>query len=509
MPSDYDIAIIGGGIVGNSIARELSKYELSVILVEKEIEVSFGVSKANSGIIHSAIHDDPKTLKGKLCLQGNKLWEGLSKELRIPFNRVGEILVARSDEDIPALKGFLDNAKAVGIPAEIVEGEALGRLEPNLSKNIKSGLLAPTAGVIPPYEMTYALYENAMQNGVEYLLESKVTNILKDNSSFVIQTASNAVTLSETKGLTAYTPKQILRFAQNDINPKAQGDREIRANFVINAAGLYADDIAKFVGADNFKIKPRKGEEYILDKRFDNINNHIIFPTPSPNSKGVLVIKTIEGSTMIGPTAEDIEDKEDIRTSEEGLQKILAFVKTMVPEIERKDIIASFAGIRPVSDSNDFIVEESKKVPHFINAAGIQSPGLTAAPAIALMVVDIFKTSGLTLAKKKSFKKYDKPHRRLTLLPNKEKELAIKLDKCYGNIICRCETVSEGEVIAAIKNGAKTVDGIKFRTRAGMGRCQAGFCTHHVMKILARELNVPEETLTKRGGGSFIVKEKR
>ncbi len=373
------------------------------------------------------------------------------------------------------MKGFLDNAKVIGIPAEMVEGETLRRLEPNLSKNIKIGLLAPTAGVIPPYEMTYALYENAIQNGIEYLLESKVNGISKNGKGFVIQAGKN----------------------------------EIKTDYVINAAGLYADDIAKFVGADNFKITPRKGEEYILDKRFDNINNHIIFPTPTPTSKGVLVIKTIEGSTMIGPTAEDIEDKEDIRTTEDGLQKILAFVKTMIPQIEKKDIIASFAGVRPVADTNDFIIEESKAVPHFINAAGIQSPGLTAAPAIALMIVGILKASGLSLAKKKRFKKYDRPHRRLSLLSNKEKELAFKLNKKYGNIICRCETVSEAEVVAAIKNGARTMDGVKFRTRAQMGRCQAGFCTHHILRILSRELGIPQENITKRGGGSFIVKEKR
>jgi glycerol-3-phosphate dehydrogenase len=357
----------------------------------------------------------------------------------------------------------------------MLAGEELHRTEPNLFADIKIGLLAPTAGVIPPYEMTYALYENAMQNGVEYLLESKVTNISKDNRGFIIQA----------------------------------GKKEIKADYVINAAGLYGDDIAKLVGADNFKIKPRKGEEYILDKRLDNINNHIIFPTPTPTSKGVLVIKTIEGSTMIGPTAEDIEDKEDTRTTEAGLKKILEFVRTMIPQIERKDIIASFAGIRPVADTNDFIIEESKAVPHFINAAGIQSPGLTAAPAIALMVLDILNKTGLSLIRKRKFKKYDRPHRRLSLLSNKEKKLAIKLNKSFGNIICRCETVSEAEVVAAIKNGARTVDGIKFRTRAGMGRCQAGFCTHHVMRILSRELGIPEEQITKRGGGSVIVKEKR
>ena len=475
MSQIYDIAIIGGGIVGNAIARELSRYELKTILIEKEIEVSFGVSKANSGIIHSAIHDNPGTLKGKLCLLGNKLWGDLSKELKIPFNRVGEILVARSESDIPVLHGFIETAKEIGIPAELVEGGKLHEMEPNLSSSINTGLLAPTAGVIPPYEMTYALYENAMQNGIEYLLESKVTNIIRNNQGFTIQA----------------------------------GKTEIKAGHVINAAGVYADDIAKFVGADNFKINPRKGEEYILDKRLDNINNHIIFPTPTPTSKGILVIKTIEGSTMIGPTAEDITDKEDTTTTEEGLKKILDFVRTMVPDIQRKDIIASFAGIRPVADTNDFIIEESKKASHFINAAGIQSPGLTAAPAIALMVVDILKASGLKLNKKKKIKKYDRPHRRLTLLSNKDKELLLNLNKEYGNIVCRCETVSEAEVVAAIKNGARTVDGIKFRTRAGMGRCQAGFCTHHVMRILSKELGIPEEKITKRGGDSLIVKGRR
>ena len=475
MPQTYNIVIIGGGIIGNAIARELSRYELKTILIEKEIEVSFGTSKANSGIIHSAIHDDMMTLKGRLCLQGNSLWEKLSNELRIPFERVGEILVARTRDEIPVLKKMLDNAKANGIPAEIVERKRLHELEPNLSVEINTGLLAPTAAVIPPYEMTYALYENAMQNGVEYLLGSKVTNIIRDGSDFIIQA----------------------------------GNKEIRADHIINAAGVYADDIAGFVGADNFKINPRKGEEYILDKRLDNINNHIIFPTPTPTSKGILVIKTIEGSTMIGPTAEDIVDKEDTRTSEEGLAKILDFVRTMVPGIDKSDIIASFAGIRPVSNTNDFIIEESKAAPHFINTAGIQSPGLTAAPAIALMVVNILKNSGIKLEKKRKFNKYDKPHRRFSLASNKEKELLIKLNNAYGNVICRCETVTEAEVVAAIRNGAKTVDGIKFRTRAGMGRCQAGFCIHHVIKILAKELGVPEEKLTKRGGGSKIVREKR
>jgi len=475
MPSNYNIAIIGGGIVGNAIARELSRYELTVILIEKEIEVSFGVSKANSGIIHSAVHDDMQTLKGRLCLQGNALWGKLSQELRIPFEKVGEIIVARNKEDLQVLKDMFDNARKINIPAEMVEGGRLRELEPNLNPEINTALLVPSAGVIPPYEMTYALYENAMQNGVEYLLDSKVTKIVRDGKSFVI----------------------------------TAGSSEIKTDYVINAAGVYADEVARFVGADNFRIKPRKGEEYILDKRLDDINNHIIFPTPNPKSKGILIIKTIEGSTMIGPTAEDINDKEDTSTSDAGLKKVLDFVRTMIHDIPRKDIIASFAGIRPIADSNDFIIEESRNVHRFINVAGIQSPGLTAAPAIALMVANILRQKGMKLEQKKEFKKYDKPHRRFSLATNKEKELLIKLNPSYGNIICRCEEVTEAEVVAAIKIGAKTTDGIKLRTRAGMGRCQGGFCLHHVMRILSRELNLPEETITKRGGASLVVKGKR
>ena len=461
--------------MGTAIARELSRHEIDIILIEKETEVSFGTSKANSGIIHSGIHEDLKTLKGRLCVQGNKMWQALSKELRIPFNRVGEILVARNDADLSVLKQMLECSKTMGIPAEMVEGKRLHEIEPNLAPEINTGLLAPTAGVIPPYEMTYALYENAAQNGVKFLLDSKVTGIRKDGQTYVI----------------------------------TAGDDEIKAAYVINAAGVYADDVAKLVGADNFRINPRKGEEYLLDKRLNDINNHIIFPTPTPTSKGILVIKTIEGSTMIGPTAEDIADKEDTTTTSAGLEKILDFVRTMVPGISTKDIIASFAGLRPVSNTNDFIIEESKAAPHFINAAGIQSPGLTAAPAIALMVIDILKNTGLKLEKKKEFKKYDRPHRRFTLASNKDKELLIKMNKAYGNVICRCETVTEAEVVAAVGNGASTVDGIKFRTRAGMGRCQAGFCTHHVMRILARELGIPEEKITKRGGDSLMIKGKR
>jgi len=471
----YDIAVIGGGIVGNAIARELSRYELNVLLIEKEIEVSFGTSKANSGIIHSGIHDSPITLKGRLCLEGNVLWGKLSKELRIPFNRVGELLVARSSNDISALNRLNENAKANGIHTEFMIGNKLKEIEPNLSLTITVALLVPSAGVIPPYEMTYALYENACQNGVEYLLGSEVTAITRDGPGFVVRA----------------------------------GSREIKTGYVINAAGVWADKVARMAGAGSFVIKPRKGEEYLLDKRLNNINNHIIFPAPQPNSKGVLIIKTIEGSTMIGPTAEDTDDREDLTTTEAGLNNILDFVRTMVPGIDKKDIIASFAGMRPVSDTNDFIIEESRSVPHFINAAGIQSPGLTAAPAIAQMIVQILGQSSMRMEKKKGWKKYDRPHRRLTLLSNREKEAILKLNKSYGNIICRCETVSEAEVVDAINKGARTVDGVKFRTRAGMGRCQAGFCTHHVMRILSRELGIPEEKLTKRGGGSNMIEGKR
>jgi len=472
----YDVAIVGGGVVGNSIARELSRYKLRIVLFEKETEVAFGVSKSNSGIIHPGTQNPPDSLKGKLCVLGNKLIRKVSKELGVDFKEVGSLIVTFSSDGIPKLKRIKKEAEMLGVRGlKIVDKNWLKIHEPNLSDEIVCALYAPTAGIISPYRLVYDLAENARRNGVEYYAEAEVQDIKR--------IPDNEFELNTKKGL-------------------------FKARYVINAAGLYADDVSKMVGVDDFKITPRKGEEFLLDKKRQYLTNHIIFPLPTKTSKGVLVIKTSDGNPMIGPTAEDIDDKEDLSTSDRGLNAALQSVQKMVPSIDGNDIIAYFAGLRPAS-GHDFIIRGEKKVPGFINIAGIQSPGLTAAPAIALMVCDILKKSGLSLRKKALFHGHRHMEVHLFNIPLSKTRKLIKKDPAYGDIVCRCEMVSAGEIREAIRRGATTLDGIKFRTRAQSGRCHGGFCTTRIMKILAEETGKPLTEITKRGNGSELAKKDR
>ncbi|MBF0522927.1 MAG: NAD(P)/FAD-dependent oxidoreductase [Candidatus Omnitrophica bacterium] len=470
----YDVLIIGGGVVGCAIARELSKYRLTIALLEKEIELAFGVSKSNSGIIHPGTQNKFGSLKGKLCVKGNKLIRKIAKELGIDFKEVGELIVAFNDEDIEHLKDIQKEAKRFGIAKmKIVDRAWLSKNEPNLSPDIVAALYVPSAGIISPYRMTYDLAENAAKNGVEIFTDNKV---LKIN---VLKNAQVPFEISTTQSI-------------------------YRSRFVINAAGLFADEISKLVGVDDFTITPRKGQEFLLDKKRENLTNHLIFPLPSKESKGVLVIKTSDGNPMVGPTAQSVNDKEDRATDEEGLNTVLSFVKRMVPSINGHDIIAYFAGLRPVA-GDDFIIRHEPKVPGFINVAGIQSPGLTAAPAIALMVVDILKNNGCRLQKKKIFNKFREKTVHLFKADRKKMKRLIKEDERYGDIVCRCEMVSRKEIEDAIDRGARTLDGIKFRTRAQAGRCHGGFCTTRILKILSEKMKVPVTALTKRGRGSIVV----
>jgi len=473
----YDVLIIGGGITGGAIARELSRYQLKIALIEKEEELAFGVSKSNSGIIHPGTQNPPDSLKGRLCVQGNQLTRELAKELGVDFKAVGELIVIFKEEEMAELLRIKKEAEALRVPRlKIVDRAWLDKNEPNLSKKAVAALYAPTAGIISPYRMVYDLSENALKNGVEIFHLRKVIkiNVMSSEKTFEVVTSKEA----------------------------------FRSRFVINAAGLFADEISKMVGVDDFVIKPRKGEEFLLDKKREHITNHLLFPLPSPISKGILVIKTSDGNPMIGPTAEDIEDKADLATSDEGLKKVLEGAVKLVPTISDNDIIAYFAGLRPVA-GDDFIIRHEDKIPGFINVAGIQSPGLTAAPAIALMVRDLLKKSGLKLNKKLIFH----PHRRRTThlfaLPFSRTKKLIQKDPAFGEIICRCEMVSAKEVRDAIGRGATTLDGIKFRTRAQAGRCHGGFCTTRIMKIMAEELKIPLTEITKRGRGSEIIKEER
>jgi glycerol-3-phosphate dehydrogenase len=478
----YDVVITGGGIVGVSIARELSRYKLRIALLEKEEELAFGVSKANSGIIHPGTQNPPNSLKGRLCVWGNKLTKEICERLGVEFKQVGELIVAFNEQEIETLLRLKKEAELLGVPRlEIVNSEWLRENEPNLNKEAVAALYAPTAGVVSPYRLVYVLSENAVKNGVEIHTQMLVKGI-----AYTAAKGSNGkerFEIATSKGI-------------------------FKTNYFINAAGLFADEISKMAGIDDFKIRPRKGQEFLLDKKRENLTNHIIFPLPSKTSKGILIIKTSDGNPMIGPTAHDIEDKYDLSTSEEGLQEIFASAAKLIPSINRNDIIAYFAGLRPVA-GDDFIIRHEEKVPGFVNVAGIQSPGLTSASAIAVFVSELLKNRGLSAKRKQVFHDSEPKHTHLFTLPLKSIKEVIEKDMSYGDIVCRCEMVSAKEVRDAIRRGARTLDGIKFRTRAQAGRCHGSFCTTRLMRIISEETKTPMTSITKRGAGSEIVKEDR
>ncbi len=468
----YDVIVIGSGVVGSSIARELSRYRLKIAVLEKEEELSFGVSKSNSGIIHPGTQNPPGLLKARLCVQGNALIRAISMELGVDFKETGQLVVAFSEDDTGRLRQIMNEGSALGVPdLRIVDSRWLRENEPNLSRDAISALYAPTAGIISPYRLAYDLCENAVRNGVRIFTGTKVTAISRAENYFETITPEGA----------------------------------FRSRFLVNAAGLYADEISAMAGIRNFKIASRKGEEFILDKKKANMTRHLLFPLPSKTSKGVLVIKTADGNPMIGPTAQDMNDKEDLSTTTEGLKKVFDSARKLVPSLSEDDIIAYFAGLRPVV-GDDFIIRHEDSVRGFVNVAGIQSPGLTAAPAIAVMVCGILKDRGLAMRKKLFFVKRRKKTVHLFSVPLSETEKLIKKDKDYGDIVCRCEMVSYKEVKDAVTHGAKTLDGIKFRTRAQAGRCHGSFCTTRLMKILATENGLRVKDVTKRGRGSEIVK---
>jgi glycerol-3-phosphate dehydrogenase len=476
MTKIYDVAVIGAGVIGASIARRLSRYKLSVALLEKEVDVSFGTSKANSGIIHAGFHDTPGSLKAELCVRGNAEYDRLADELEFPFERRGELVVAFDEEQLQVVHSLYNNGKKNGVRyMELLGQERTLELEPNLNPDVLGSLYAPTAGIIGPYEYCFALVENAVKNGVELLLSFKVSSIKKNNDNFEIASANC---------------------------------KSVKSRFVVNAAGLYADDIAAMTGEKTFKIIPRKGEEYLLDKRVGKLVSRVIFPAPKPNSKGILVIPTVDGPVMIGPTAVEIEDKEDFSTSKDGLEKVFSFASNMVPSIRMSDIITSFAGLRPVPDYPDFIIGTTK-TPGFINAAGIQSPGLTASPAIAEKVCQILLSAGLKMELNPALDPKRKAKTRVrTLIEHRDYdtlEKMIQQDKSYSKIVCRCENVSESEIINAIKNGHTTIDAIKYATRACSGRCQGGFCTSRIIKLIAEHADIDVYKITKKGPGSELI----
>lgn len=471
----YDVVIVGGGVTGCAIAHELMRFRLHVALVDKECEVGFGTSKANSGIIHGGHHTSPGTLKGRLEWEGNRMWDALCEELGFGFKRIGELAVAFDQTEAEALEALRRQGEDKGVTGlEMWSRERLRSEEPNLSPNIVAALHAPTTGVINPYEACFGLIENAIMNGLDLVTEAEVKSLQCDDGIWTVGTSRG----------------------------------RLRTRFVINAAGIRSEHIARLAKASDFTIHPRKGEEYLLDKRLLGFVKRVIFPAPSKVTKGTLIIPTFDGTIMVGPTADPVENRDDLSTTLDGSERVFEAVRRLAPGISERDCIAEFAGMRAPSSTEDFIIRPSERK-GFINVAGIQSPGLTAAPAIAVMVRDILANEGLPLEPNPEFISTLIRRVQFSALSTPAQIQLAQKDKRYSHIVCRCECVTEGEIEDAIHRGARTLDGLKFRTRAGMGRCQGGFCTSRCMEMLAKELDIPLEDVTKRGGNTWIVRARK
>lgn len=466
-----DIIVIGAGVVGCSIARELSKYNLDVLVVEKNSDVSEGVSKGNSGIVHAGYNEKIGTLKAKLNIEGNKMFDDLSRDLQFPFKRNGAFILAFSDKDMKTLESLKEKGEKLGIEGlEILTREEALNIEPNLNKEIVGVLNVKTSGIVSPYEMTIALAENAAENGVEFKLNSKVTNIEKISEGYKVTLNSKEV---------------------------------VNGKLIINASGLEGAFLNNLVSMSKREINPVKGEYCLFDKVAGAMINKTLFQVPSKLSKGVLVTPTAEGNLLVGPNA--VEGK-TLETSREGIDEILDKSKKSVEELPLARILNTFSGIRPKTNHGDFIIEEVEDAKNFINVIGIDSPGLTAAPAIGVYVVNMIKDK-LDLIEKKNFKKTREKIARFAELSLKEKNRLIKEKPAYGHMVCKCEFVTEGEIVEAIHRPipALTVDAIKRRTRASMGGCQGIGCTLPISKILSRELGIDISDINKNSEGSPVI----
>ncbi|MFA6936528.1 MAG: NAD(P)/FAD-dependent oxidoreductase [Bacilli bacterium] len=468
----FDVIIIGAGVVGCAVARELAKYNLKIAVLEKEMDVCEATSMANSAIVHSGYDPNPQTLKAKLNVIGNKMFDSVCKELDVEFKRHGSITVAFNDEEIQTLKKLQENGLKNGVETKLLTAEELLKLEPRISPQAKGGLLAPTCGIVNPFELTVALMENAMDNGTKLFLDTQVLDIKKNDNKYVVVTD--------------------------------KGNYEGR--IIINCAGLFSGKIAEMIGNKEIVIKPRKGQYYVLDHFKEPFVNHTLFPCPTNKGKGVLITPTTHGNYLIGPSSEFTQESYDVSTDAEDLAYVKERAKLLIPDVPFNYMIRTFAGNRAVSQTNDFIIEEDAKAKNFYHVAGIQSPGLASALAIAQYVANMINKNEKLVANK-DFNPIRRPFIRLNKLSNKEKEDLIKKDSRFGKIVCRCEIVSEGEIIDSISRncGARTIKGVKKRLRAGFGKCQGGFCEPLVIKILARELGVDPMSIRYGNKESYIL----
>lgn len=469
-----DVIIIGAGVTGSAVARELSRYNLGITVLEKASDVCEGTSKANSGIVHAGFDAAPGTLKARFNVEGSKMMEALSKELDFSFRRNGSLVLCFDEKDKGKLEELAERGLKNGVEGiTIISGEEARKMEPQLSGEVVWALYAPTGGIVCPFGLTIALAENACVNGVSFELNKEVTDIKKADGGFVV-TASG---------------------------------EEYEARVVINAAGVYADRIHNMICEKDYSITARRGEYCLYDKKVGNTVSRTIFQLPGEYGKGVLVTPTVHGNLLIGPTAEDVEDKEAVNTTAAGLKKVQKTGEKSVVSVPSKSVITSFSGLRAHGDKHDFVIGESK-TEGFFEAACIESPGLTAAPAIGKYMAGLV-ADRLNATLKQDFVAVRKGIPNMALASDEEKAELIKKNPLYARVVCRCELVTEGEIVDAIKRplGATTLDGVKRRTRAGMGRCQSGFCSPVSLEILARELGLTMKDITKHGNGSEFVED--
>lgn len=470
MKKTYDVIIIGGGITGCAAAYECSKYDFKTVLLEKENDIACGSTKANSAIIHAGYDPEPGTLMAKYNVRGNKLVHQLAKKLDIPFRETGSLVLAFSDEEVREVHRLLENGAQNGVPVEIIPGTEVLRREPNISKQVKCALWAPTGAIISPWEFAAALIETAVRNGVEYHLSSPVKEINRQDGLFEV----------------------------------SAGGENYRGRYIINAAGLYADKVYEMVSGQDLHITPVRGEYFLLDKTMGNLVSTVVFQCPTKLGKGVVVAPTVHGNLYAGPDSKTADARDDTSTHRDELEYIRKMAVKSVPTIDFSQNIRNFAGLRAVA-GEDFVVGESA-VKNFINVAGIKSPGLSSAPAIAEDLMQILQSCGLALHRKEDFQ--DKRRvLRMNEISFEEQDALIRKNPAYGRVVCRCQTITEGEIIDILHRPVvpHSIDGIKRRCAAGMGRCQGGFCKPRIHHIMARELGIPMEDILQDTEGSYIV----
>ena len=473
MNTNYDVIIIGAGISGTAIASALAGYDISVCVIERTNDISNGATKANSGIVHAGYDAEPGSLMARFNVQGNEMYPEICKRLDVPFSPCGSYVIAFDEDDLAVLEELKQRGSLNGVPdLKILTQEEVLQQEPHINPNIKAALYAPTAGVVSPYELSIAFMEHAMDHGAELLLENPVISIQKNTLHYIVETP----------------------------------DYKLESKIVINASGVFADQIHNMVLEPGFKIKPRRGEYFLLDKYAGDFTKHVIFQCPGKLGKGVLVAPTAHENIIVGPSAEDVKDPLAVETTLEGLNKVWNSALKSIPTFDRSLVITTFSGMRAEPSTGDFIIQDYEEAPGFIDVAGIKSPGLTAAPAIAEYVVELAKKY-VKMTKRSDFNNTRKKVVRFHTLTNDAKAALVKENPQYGRIICRCEGVTEAEIVDCIHRhaGARSLDGVKRRTRSGGGRCQGGFCAPRIIDILSRELNIPKEKICKDSSTSHII----